>query len=39
LRGETDKPDFILSRRDSKTATSAVVDHWLVRRLLQRLDA
>jgi hypothetical protein len=36
LRGETDKPEFILSRRDSKTATSAVVDHWLTRWLLPR---
>jgi hypothetical protein len=31
-----DKPEFILSRRDSLAGTSAVVDHWLVRWLLPR---
>jgi len=36
LRGETDTPVFILSRRDSKGATRAIVDHWLVRWLLPR---
>ncbi len=36
LRGEADKPLYILSRRDSKRGTQDVVDHWLSRWLHPR---
>jgi hypothetical protein len=36
LRGEAEKPQYILSRRDSKRGTQEVIDHWLLRWLYPR---
>ena len=36
LRGETARPEYILSRQNSKEGTRAIVDHWLTRWLLPR---
>jgi hypothetical protein len=36
LRGEAEKPLYILSRRDSKRGTQEVIDHWLLRWLYPR---